>query len=283
MCKLKSAIILKNRIFMPDYDSHSQMLEELGIKDSYLNASKTFVRAELSPVNGDPFSDIDKWTLNVDQDITPDWFDVEDCEARMRAAVKEWAKTHIYIGVDNLTISSGENYYIKDCHNVVVYGSAEIQRVCGSATIWDVYDSATIQYVYDSAKIQNVRGSAMIQRVYDSATIQYVGGFATIQYVGGSAKIQEVYGSATIQYVYDSAKIQNVRGSAMIQRVYDSATIQYVGGFATVTSSGVFGWKNSGSVVLCNNATFRDCKTKTIYQAGDWKLVSVVEKRGDES
>lgn len=42
-------------------------------------------------------------------------------------------------------------------------------------------------------------------------------------------------------------------------------------------------WKNSGSVILCDNATFRDCKTKTIYQAGDWKLVSVVEERGDES
>lgn len=42
MCKLKSAIILKNKIFMPDYDSHSAMLEELKIKDDYLGASKTF-------------------------------------------------------------------------------------------------------------------------------------------------------------------------------------------------------------------------------------------------
>lgn len=229
MCKLKSAIILKNRIFMPDYDSHSQMLEELGIKDSYLNASKTFVRAELSPDNGDPFSDIDKWALSVDQDITPDWFDVEDCEARMREAVKEWAKTHIYIGVAHLTISSGENYYIKDCHDVVVCGSAKIQ------------------YVYGSATIQYVCGSATIQYVYDSATIRYVG------------------------------------DSATIWRVYDSATIQNVCGFATVTSSDIFDWKNSGSVILCDNATFRDCKTKTIYQAGDWKLISVVEERGDES
>ena len=238
MCKLKSAIILKNRIFMPDYDNHSQMLEELGIKDSYLNASKTFVRAELSPVNGDPFSDIDGWALNVDQDITPDWFDVEDCAARMREVVQEWAKTHIYIGVDNLTISAGENYYIKDCHDVVV---------C---------NSATIQYVGGSATIQAVCGSATIQNVCDSATIW------------------RVFGSATIRCVYDFATIQDVFGSATIWRVFNSAT---------VTSSDIFGWKNSGSVILCDNATFRDCKTKTIYQAGDWKLVSVVEERGDES
>ncbi|MEG1875901.1 MAG: hypothetical protein RR185_10090, partial [Angelakisella sp.] len=27
--------------------------------------------------------------------------------------------------------------------------------------------------------------------------------------------------------------------------------------------------------VLMDNSTLKDCKTKTIYQAGDWKLVAV--------
>lgn len=98
MCKLKSAIILKDRIFMPDYDSHSKMLEKLGITDDYINASKVFVRAELSPENRDVFSDIDGWKFCVDQDITPEWFDEKDCAERMRKAVKEWANTHIFSG-----------------------------------------------------------------------------------------------------------------------------------------------------------------------------------------
>ena len=119
MCKLKSAIILKDRIFMPDYDSHSEMLEELKITDDYFNASKVFVRAELSPVNGDVFSDIDGWEFSVDQDITPEWFDEKDCAERMRNTVKEWAKTHIFIGQNDLKISHGENIFIKDCEDVV--------------------------------------------------------------------------------------------------------------------------------------------------------------------
>ena len=49
MCKLKSAIILKDRVFVPDYDSHDKMLKELGIKDTRENAERLFVRAELSP------------------------------------------------------------------------------------------------------------------------------------------------------------------------------------------------------------------------------------------
>ena len=82
MCKLKSAIILKDRIFMPDYDSHSDMLRELGIKDDYLGASKKFVRAESSPSDGNVFSDIDSWEFRVDQDIRPDWFDEEKYKAK---------------------------------------------------------------------------------------------------------------------------------------------------------------------------------------------------------
>ena len=123
MCKLKSAIILKDRIFMPDYDSHSDMLRELGIEDDYLGGSKKFVRAELSPKDGDVFSDIDGWELTVDQDIVPEWFSAEECKPKMVEAVKEWAKTHIHIGCDGLELIGGENHYIKDCKNVTVKNS----------------------------------------------------------------------------------------------------------------------------------------------------------------
>ena len=55
MCKFKSGIILKDRVFVPDYDSHTEMLEELGIADTQANAERLFVRAELIPVTYDVF------------------------------------------------------------------------------------------------------------------------------------------------------------------------------------------------------------------------------------
>ena len=136
MCQLKSGIILKNRVFVPEYDSHTEMLEELGIKDDYLNASKTFVRVELSPTDGDVFSDIDTWKLKVDQDITPDWYDEDTYKPQIVEAVKEWAKNHLHIGVDNLNINTGINHYIKDCREV---------DIRGNATVKDIYDNATVE------------------------------------------------------------------------------------------------------------------------------------------
>ena len=194
MCKLKSAIILKDRIFMPDYDSHSEMLDELGITDDYINASKVFVRAELSPKNEDVFSDIDGWKFCVDQDITPEWFDEKDCTERMRNTVKEWAKTHIFIGQNDLKISHGENIFIKDCNNVKICGNATVEYICGDATV---------------------------------------------------------------------------------ESIYGSATVENICGGATVISSPYSKWNNSASLIIADNATFKDCYSKTIYQAGGWEFVEV--------
>ena len=144
MCRMKSAIILKDRIFIPDYDSHTEMLEELGIEDSRANAERLFVRAELIPPNNDVFRSIDTWNFNVDQDILPDWFVEEVDKERMVEAVSDWAKDRIHIGVDGLKIDIGRNHYIKDCKGVIIFGSASISKVCGSASISKVCDSAMI-------------------------------------------------------------------------------------------------------------------------------------------
>ena len=136
MCQLKSGIVLKDRIFMLDYDSHSRMLEELGINDDYLGASKKFVRVELSPAYGDVFSNIDEWKLKVDQDIKPDWFSEEEYKPRIVEAVKEWAKKHIHIGVDDLKITEGENHFIKDCKNVEIRNSTVTAWGNSTVTAW---------------------------------------------------------------------------------------------------------------------------------------------------
>ena len=179
---------------MPDYDSHSKMLEELKITDDYINASKVFVRAELVPENEDIFSDIDGWKFSVDQDITPEWFDEKDCAERMRKAVKEWAKTHIFIGQNGLTISHGENIFIKDCKNVDICGKATVKYICGDATVENICGNSTVNYIY---------------------------------------------------------------------------------GNATVINSPYTKWNNSAALIIADNATFKDCYSKTIYQAGGWKFVEV--------
>ena len=257
MCKLKSAIILKDKIFMPDYDSHSKMLEELGITDDYINASKVFVRAELVPENEDIFSDIDGWKFSVDQDITPEWFDEKDCAERMRNTVKEWAKTHIFIGQNGLAISHGENIFIKDCKNVDIYGKAMVKYICGNTTVERIY------------------GNATVENIYGDATVKYIYGNATVEYICGSTTVERIYGDATVKYIYDNATVESICDNATVERIYGNATVKYIYDNATVISSPYTKWNNSTSMVIDDNATFKDCYSKMIYQAGGWEFVKV--------
>lgn len=125
MCKFKSGIILKNRVVLAPEgnDSHSDLLESLGIEDTHFNASKTFVRAELVPPDGNKAVDIGEWEYIVDQDITPDWYDNDPgrYEADFRAAVKEYLKDKFVVmcGRTWIPIKSDEKgtYYLLDVPN----------------------------------------------------------------------------------------------------------------------------------------------------------------------
>lgn len=105
MCNFKSGVILKNKIVLAPEgnESHSDLLESLGIADNHMNAFKTFVRAELLPKDDDKMSDVKSWRYNVDQDIVPDWYekDPERYEQEFRDAVenymKEWKKNFKFI------------------------------------------------------------------------------------------------------------------------------------------------------------------------------------------
>ena len=229
MCKVKSGIILKNRVFVPEYDSHTEMLEELDIKDDYLGASKTFVRVELSPTDGDVFSDIDTWEMKVDQDIIPKWYDENTYKPQVVKAVKEWAKDHIHIGIDNLKIGAGKNHYIKDCKGVNLYGNVTVENICGKATVRNICNNATVKYICDSVMVENIYGNVTVENIY---------------------------GNATVKYICDSATVKKAKGLSVI-------------------FGNQFGWDKKDLLILEENATFKDCQTKTIYQSGDWKFVKV--------
>lgn len=122
MCRFKSGIILKNKVVLAPEgnDSHSDLLESLGIEDSHLNASKTFVRAELIPKDDNKATDVKQWKYKVDQDIVPDWYeeDPDRYEQEFRDAVSEYMKERITVicGMAWTKIKEDEKgtYYLLD-------------------------------------------------------------------------------------------------------------------------------------------------------------------------
>lgn len=120
MCQFKSGVILKNKVILTPEgnESHSDLLESLGIADTHMNASKTFVRAELIPKNDDKMTDVKDWRYRVDQDIVPDWYekDPERYEQDFRNTVEEymnkWRKQFKFIcGYYWASVQDGDHTY----------------------------------------------------------------------------------------------------------------------------------------------------------------------------
>lgn len=118
MCNFKSGIILKNKVVLAPEgrESHSDLLDSLNIDDNHMNASKVFVRAELTPPDGNKAVPIVEWNYRVDQDITPDWYDIDPgrYEKEMREAVAEYMKDrlkNVICGYDWTPIKDGQRTY----------------------------------------------------------------------------------------------------------------------------------------------------------------------------
>ena len=190
MCQLKSCLVLKDRVYCPDYDSHQDMLEKLGIKDDYLGASKTFVRVELLPPGGvkSLMEPLDRWTLKVDQDVTPEWWDVKADRQRVEEAVEAWRREHVFAEGEHI-VKAGEVY---------AFGSATVEA-WGNAIV-TAHDSATVK-AYGSATV-TAWDSAMV-KAWGSSTVTAWGSATVKAY--GSATVKAYNGATVKAYNYSTA------------------------------------------------------------------------------
>ncbi len=160
MCRFKSGIILKSKVIVAqgEDDSHSALLDGLGIRDDYIMASKTFVRAELTPIGGkwwaDPEKNPGQWEFTVDQDITPEWFSREAGEKEFREAVCAWWKKHVAVGQEFGELSDGHYYRLKDC---------KVGKLCGN-TLAMLFNT-TVQEMSGNTTVQEMYGNAMARRL----------------------------------------------------------------------------------------------------------------------
>ena len=180
MCRFKSGIIFKSRCVVApgENDSHSDLLCELNVEDTYTNASRMFVRAELVPENDEWWTDPDGWKFVVDQDVTPDWYDTDPgkYEEEFRKAVKAWWSEHVIVDKKIDELSSGF-YRLKRCevkkllNDVKVFlDSSTVGEMWGSSTVGKMYDSSTVGEMWGSSTVRKMWGSSTVGKMYDSST-----------------------------------------------------------------------------------------------------------------
>jgi hypothetical protein len=169
MCQLKSAIVLKNKVFMPmDYDSHTEMLKELGIQDDYLGASKKFVRVEIIPQDKDIFNhDLNNWKIHVDQDIMPEWFDSGDAEAACKEELKKWFIERFIVNDNSWKEYKNSRTWVKNSKiktinsSVVARGNSSVVARDNSSVV--AWDNSSVE-AWDNSSVEAWGNSSVVAR-----------------------------------------------------------------------------------------------------------------------
>ena len=161
MCNIKSAIVLKNKIYMPlDHDHHTKMLEELGIKDD--TNSPKFVRVEMLPGDGDIFNhDLSNWKLKVDQEFIPDWFNKFKTEEDMKKKLPEFFEQRFIINDRSGQKREGQRLFLKNS-SVVAWGNSSVVARENSQILIPYSKNVNIKGISDNASIKDLSGNKPI-------------------------------------------------------------------------------------------------------------------------
>ena len=285
MCMFKSMLLLKDKVFCPNYDSHEDMINETGMEHGPMR--ENFVRVEITPPHDDLTVPIDKWEYKVDQDYLPEWYVEEVDKPRCFDALKAWAVKHILVGQDVPEVKQGEFVVLVNCNTGIVKGTVQkvwggtvqkvrggtvqkvrggtvqevwggtVQKVRAGGTVQKVRAGGTVQEVWAGGTVQAVRAGGTVQEVRSGGTVQKVRAGGTVQAVWAGGTVQEVRGGGTVQEVRDGGTVQEVWGGGTVQEVRDGGTVQAVWGGTVQKQTGGIVIYADGRISVCNKNFYR--------------------------
>ena len=235
MCRFKSGIIFKTRCVVAtgENDSHSDLLREMNIEDTYTNASRLFVRAELVPENDEWWTDPDGWEYSVDQDVTPDWYDTDPgkYEEEFRQAVKAWWSEHVIVDKKIDELSTGY-YRLKRCEVKKLLNDVKVYL--DRSTVGEMWDSSTVGVMRDSSTVGEMRGSSTVGVMRDRSTVGVMRDRSTVGEMWDSSTVGEMRGSSTVGEMWDRSTVGVMRDRSTVGEMWDSSTVGVMRDSSTV-------------------------------------------------
>ena len=234
MCEFYSAIVLRNGDFVdsPDVtDSHEYLIRghRLPSLSSREPEHMPYVRVECSLRDGGDYCNHEDYSMRLDEDSSPQWFDDEmheRAEAECRRRIKAMVLT------EDRDILLGGCWIVPKGITVrgviggrIISLGGTVQKVWGGGTVQEVLDGGTVHEVRGDGRVQEVRRGGTVQKVWGGGTVHEVLDGGTVQEVWGGGTVQKVWGGGTVQKVWDGGKVQEVLDGGTVHEVLNGGTV----------------------------------------------------------
>ena len=280
MCRFKSGIIFKTRCVVApgENDSHGDLLRELNIEDTYANAFRMFVRAELVPEDNEWWTDPDGWKYVVDQDVTPDWYDIDPgkYEEEFRQSVKAWWSEHVL--VDKKIDELNDGYYrLKRCEVKKLLNDVKVYL--DDSTVGKMWDNSTVKEMGNNSTVKEMWDNSTVKEMWGSSTVERMFGNSTVERMGNNSTVKEMFGNSTVRKMCDNSTVGEMFGSSTVKEMRGSSTVGKMCGNSTVRKM----CDNSTVKAMCGSSTAKDFKKYPnikihIPKGGKFEMVEHGEK-----
>lgn len=161
MCEPASMIVTKENVYWSAVsESHEDIIAEFHLRDQ-MGGETAIMRIGYKPPNGRFDSDTAAWPITKDQDLTPEWWDLEAATPRIGAALIAWQKAKVVMpGEERAEVKNKEQIFC--CRGrIIELAGGTVQYVLAGGTVQYVRAGGTVT-LYGGARPKNSEGNAVV-------------------------------------------------------------------------------------------------------------------------
>ena len=168
MCNFLSAIVMQNGDLITNpflTDSHEDLLQANNIRDG-LAQQGTFARIEfLPPKDHSALQDLSTWTLEVDEQVEPIWFDHAAVRAKLEDRVRRMIiddERDFLLGGVWILAGGAKIKKVKNSRIVFMLGGSQVGRMWGNSQVGEMWYSSQVGWMV---------GNSLVKKLHDRARL----------------------------------------------------------------------------------------------------------------
>ena len=212
MCKFYSAIVLRNGDILhnPWTTSHEDLIDEFNINDNmgYLDR---FVRIEFYPDDSNDISNVENYSLHIDETEIPDWF------LEIQPRILEDMKTIILrmiIKDQNLKILVGKCVILSNsvidkmiaskCYKME---NSSIGEMWGNSSIGEMWGNSNVDEMLENSSVGKMLDNSSIGKMWDNSGVDEMWEYSSVNEMWGNSSVSKMLENSSVGEMLENSKV----------------------------------------------------------------------------
>jgi len=191
-------------------NSHEFMIMHLGLVDD--GTARMWVRVEFTPPDdSSQIEDLDQWTLSVDEETAPPWWEdkVEGVRTTLANKVRGMFirdEKSILLGGCWILLDGSNVKTVVNSNIVQMLGSSQVGGMHGFSQVGKMLDSSQVGKMWDYSQVGKMSGSSKVGKMFNCSQVKEMNGSSQVKEMWTYSKVVQMYGSSKVGRMFNCSQ-----------------------------------------------------------------------------